>query len=226
MTYVTFSSISSAGCQSDGAVWTNSTFGLAMNADEIDFPPPKNIPGTNVILPLTFVADEAFPLGIHIMRPYARSYRNFGDAERVFNYRLSRARRVIENTFGIMSSRWRILRRDMCCGPETAEDIVKAIACLHNFLIVSEEDLAPSERTYCSASMVDREGINGNVIEGDWRREIYRGPITDIGRLGSNNSTVRADAQRNILKDYFCSDIGQLDWQWERALRAYNVNLF
>ena len=101
---------------------------------------------------------------------------------------------------------------DLCCTPKTAEDIVKAIVCLHNFLMVSEDGVAPSDRTYCPAVMLDRE-VNGNVIEGNWRREVYRGPITDVGRLGSNNPTVRADAQRNILKDYFVSDIGQVDWQ-------------
>jgi len=90
--------------------------------------------------------------------------------------------------------------------------------------MVSEEDSAPLERIYCPASMLDREGVNGDVIEGNWRREMYKGPIIDVGRLGSNNPTVRADAQRNIFKDYFCSDIGQLDWQWEQALRTHNIN--
>lgn len=188
-TYVIFFSLFLAGSQSDGGVWANCAFGQALNANEIDFPLPKELPGTDVILPFTFVADEAFPLGIHMMRPYAITYRTFGDAERIFNYRLSRARRVIENAFGIMASRWRILRRDLCCTPETAEDVVKAIVCLHNFLMISEEDSAPSKRIYCPAVMLDRE-INEEIIEGDWRREVYRGPITDIGRLGSNNPTL------------------------------------
>ncbi|KAL6418267.1 hypothetical protein ACFW04_006213 [Cataglyphis niger] len=79
-------------------------FGQAIYAGEIDFPFPKEIPGSDVILPFTFVADEAFPLGIYMMRPYARTYRTFGNEERIFNYRLNRARRTIENAFGIMSS--------------------------------------------------------------------------------------------------------------------------
>ncbi|KAL6418260.1 hypothetical protein ACFW04_006213 [Cataglyphis niger] len=83
---------------------SNSAFGQAIYAGEIDFPFPKEIPGSDVILPFTFVADEAFPLGIYMMRPYARTYRTFGNEERIFNYRLNRARRTIENAFGIMSS--------------------------------------------------------------------------------------------------------------------------
>lgn len=211
----------SIGCQSDGAVWSNSALGQAIDAGEIDFPPPKEIPNSDVNLPYIFVGDEAFPLGIHMMRPYGRAYRLYGDRERIFNYRLSRARRTIENTFGIMVSRWRILRRDLCCTPKTAEEIVKAIVCLHNFLMVAEDNVIPSRRTYCPAFFLDREGTDGHIIEGDWRRDIYRGPVIDIGRLGSNNPTVRADAQRNILRDYFCSDVGQIPWQWQQALGTY-----
>jgi len=43
-------------------VWANSPFGQAIDAGEIDFPLPKEIPGSDVKLPFTFVADEAFPL--------------------------------------------------------------------------------------------------------------------------------------------------------------------
>lgn len=158
LTYTTFSSFS---CRIPkwwryiGIV--HHAFGQAINANEIDFPPPKEIPCSNVILPFIFVTDEAFLLDIYMMRPYARTYRTFGDAERIFNYRLSRARRVIKNAFGIMLSRWRIMRRNLCYTSETVEDIIKAIVCFYNFLIVSEDDLAPSERTYCSVSMLDRK---------------------------------------------------------------------
>ncbi|KAL3246150.1 hypothetical protein MRX96_057886 [Rhipicephalus microplus] len=60
-------------------------------------------------LPYVFVGDEAFPLKEYVMRPYARRTLHEDDDKsyerRVFNYRMSRARRTIENTFGILAQR-------------------------------------------------------------------------------------------------------------------------
>ena len=52
-------------------MWANCAFGQAIEADEINFSLLKEIPGTDIILPFTFVGDEAFPVGTHMMRPYA-----------------------------------------------------------------------------------------------------------------------------------------------------------
>lgn len=53
-----------------------------------------------------------------------------------FNCRLCRARRVVENTVGILTHKWRLFRRPMECTVETAIDVVKATTCLHNYIIV------------------------------------------------------------------------------------------
>lgn len=72
------------------------------------------------------VGNEAFPLMEYLMRPYPG--KNLNDGRRNYNYRLSRARRTIENTFGILSSQWRILRRPIDCN---VDKTMKLILCVY-----------------------------------------------------------------------------------------------
>ena len=67
-----------------------------------------NLPGPEVIsndysrkeLPYYLVGDEAFPLQLWLLRPYPR--KNISEEDAIFNYRLSRTRLVIDNSFGIL----------------------------------------------------------------------------------------------------------------------------
>ena len=65
--------------------------------------------------------------------------------KREYNYRTSRARVVIENTFGILVARWRILLSKINCFPENVEKIVLAAIALHNFIELN----ASEGSSYC-----------------------------------------------------------------------------
>lgn len=54
--------------------------------------------------------------------------------KRIFNYRLSRARRFVEYVFGILSAVFRVLRKPMLLEPQKAELVVMACMYLHNYL--------------------------------------------------------------------------------------------
>lgn len=130
----------------------------------------------------------------------------------MFNYRLSRARRVVENAFGILVARWRILQKPIALKVNTVEKIVQAITCLHNYILSTNLQ----NNYYFHEGMIDREEANGEIISGNWRNEISEnGFINPIGRVGSNNSTAVAMKQRELLARYFISE-GNIPFQWQR----------
>lgn len=78
------------GSSADGGVWMHSNIGQKLNKDKTVLPGYSTIPETNISLPHVFVGDEAFQLCPNFMRPYPADGLTF--SQRIFNYRLSRAR--------------------------------------------------------------------------------------------------------------------------------------
>lgn len=98
----------------------------------------------------------------------------------MFNYRLSRARRIIENSFGILASRWRFLRRPIIANPDRVIIYTQAAIALHNYLRTVESSV------YCPPGYVDAEDGCGNVIEGSWRTDDDNTGMQSISQTGSN----------------------------------------
>lgn len=128
----TYINIGMNGRLSDGGVFWESDLAKALEENSLNPPEDKPLPGRNKIVPHVIVADAAFALSTHILKPYP--FRNMTKEQRIFNYRLSRARRVVENTFGILANRFRVLLNTIPLKPEKAKIITQACCALHNFL--------------------------------------------------------------------------------------------
>ncbi|GFN89963.1 hypothetical protein PoB_001646900 [Plakobranchus ocellatus] len=122
---------------------------------KLHLPAPIRIPQTQQLIPPVFVADEAFPLLINLMKPFPR--RNLTFEQRVFNYRLSRARRHVECSFGVLSNTWRILLKSIETNTVTAIEYVKAVCVLHNFLLAHEPERMKTPDSQYEYSSMDRD---------------------------------------------------------------------
>lgn len=85
-------------------------------------------------MPYIIVGDEAFPFKKYFLRPYPGSQIQEDNSKRIFNYRLSRARRVFKNVFRILSQKFQIYNRRLKLKPENADKIIMTTCILHNYL--------------------------------------------------------------------------------------------
>ena len=113
----------------------------------IGFPAPDALPNDYQNVPYFFIGDDAFALRETMMKPY--SLRGLDNEDRIFNYRLSRARRVVENAFGILGNRFQVLLTTMQHHPSTVKLIVKACIVLHNLMRLRYPELQNQHLAPC-----------------------------------------------------------------------------
>ena len=183
-------------------------------------PEPGELSSTGINFPYVLVGDEAFPLKEYLMKPYPRDVLTI--KERIFNYHLSRARRIIENSFGILAARCRIFSRPIIAREEVVINVTKAATALHNYLMHGRQ-FEPSDR-YCHGRFVDHKTPDG-LQERGWRREVtdYVGLAPIRRQLGSNNYSRDAKAARESFRDYFNSPQGQVPWQYQVVTSTENT---
>ena len=157
---------------SDGGVFKNSALYRALENNTLQLPSPRPLPLLNdsfynyqddTPLPFVFVGDDAFQLTKYCMKPYGR--KNITDDQRIFDYRLSRKRRVTENAFGIWVNRFRVFSVRNNLKVQNVSPVVLASVVLHNML------REKSVETYTPTGFVDEIDSNGFIREGTWRDE-------------------------------------------------------
>ena len=109
-----------SGRHNNGGVLSDSTFSIALANAEANLPQPATVIDSLGKSPFALVGDGAFPLRSYLFRPFPG--RNLTIRKRIFNYRLSRARRIVENAFGILANKWRRFRKPIKASPESAKN--------------------------------------------------------------------------------------------------------
>ncbi|XP_017485780.1 PREDICTED: uncharacterized protein LOC108374306 [Rhagoletis zephyria] len=154
----------------------------------LNIPPDNAIPGTETTFQYYFVGDNAFPLKHNLMRPYPG--RNLSAIKDNFNKKLSRARVHIENSFGILASRWRILHTNIYAAPNNVDKIVLATIVLHNYLMLDKKS------GYFNEELVDHLE-NGVEVPGTWRESHAGLPSCRIAQ--ANRSCADAFRSKDTL---------------------------
>ena len=204
------------GRSNDSGVLADSPISKAFENAEIKLPGAKEIHGKS--FPYVLVGDTIFPLKTWLMVPYPGKY--LKEEERIYNYRLSRAQRTIENTFGILAAKWRVFRRPIRGNVDLVQSITMATICLHNYLQLTENAM------YIPTGFVDSEDSSGNVVTGDWR-ELVNGEdsgMTNLQMTGGNRYKFSAGNIRKDFNDYFNSVNGQVPWQIQHVRDCGKIN--
>ena len=151
------------GRVSDGGVWNRTGLCNALENGEIDLPLPEPLPNRTEDCPYVIVGDDAFALKPFLMKPYPQQ--DLDLERRICNYRFSRARRIVENVFGLLANRWRIFRAPIPLQPNKVEIVTMAVVTLHNWLIKGS-----SKDVYVPPRVVDTVNPStGEIVPGSWR---------------------------------------------------------
>ena len=120
-----------------------------------------------------------------------------------YNYHQSRGRRVIENTFGISTSRWQILLTPILADIKNAEKFVLVCIALHNYLMQTKC------AKYSSSGSVNCEDKSRLIKPGEWRSsvvsKILTGTLVQLNHWGlgdakgSNGICKLGYWQRNMI---------------------------
>ena len=182
-----------AGSCSDAQIFNACQLKRRIEDGRIGFPDPAPITQGGRDVPYFILADDAFALKTWLMKPYGR--RMLTREERIANYRISRARRVVENAFGILVSRFTVMLTIIELPPETDRDGVMTCVVLHSIL------------------RSQYQGQHGGQEPGD---DDVPGDCRLIGGTAGGgpdrNPAREARRQRNYLKDYFNNE-GAVAWQ-------------
>ena len=113
-----------------------------------------------------------------------------------YYFRLSRARRVVENAFGMWANRFRVFLTTINLQPQIVQKLVLASCILHNLL----RDYSPGDYRLPDPDATNPEDWAQNPLDGLEARQRQTGPVA-------------AKTVRDYLTEYYNRPGHRLPWQ-------------
>lgn len=194
-----FVDVGTNGRVSDGGVLEHTSFFRKLIDNRLNIPGDRQVCNTETILPFVFIGDEAFALRSNFLKPFNLKQLNY--QRKIFNYRLSRARNTVECTFGILSSRFRILHTEINLKVSKVTKVTLACCVLHNFL------RSKSDGYLGALQILDNDAVTPDL---DSTRMI------PLQRTHHRHSSQMAQDVRDQFLRYF-NEVHRLPWQHDRV---------
>ena len=119
-----------SGSSCDAQIFNGSKLKRRIENGTLGLPPSEPLGPGGPDLHYFMLGDDAFALMPWLFKPHSR--RQLTREERIANYRIFRGRRMVENSFGILVKRFRVLLTIMEQRPKVVRDIVLTCVVLHN----------------------------------------------------------------------------------------------
>ena len=165
-----------------------------------------------------FIGDCAYPRGENFQTPIKGHFLEMMDV--LFNYRLSRARRSVENAFGILQMRFEILHSGMAGSLPLVKAVILACMALHNLHLLREDSIPPNRRQYRPPGYADYIDEEGRYVYGRWSQEnpqeekrIAWELVTACAMRSTEKEDMDGIDVKEKLMSYFIDN--PLPWQWK-----------
>lgn len=156
--------IGAPGRCNDSQIYNSSLLKKVLTEDEVLAANKKTICG--VQMPVCILGDSAFRFSTTLMKPYAFSTA-LTERQKLFNYKLSKCRRVVENAFGHLKARFRRIGKGLDNRIGNAPMIIRACCVLHNFLNEESDHINQIWLENLQEFDRNRENPSQNVVLGD-----------------------------------------------------------
>ena len=119
------------GSVHDARVFAHSPIYKQITEQEL-LPGNRTMLMNSIEVPLYLIGDSAYPIQTWLMKPFPHNTQNLTNEKKTYNYRLSRARIVVENAYGRLKARWRRLMKRNDMHIKHIPNIIATACILHN----------------------------------------------------------------------------------------------